>query len=262
MNGRTRILGTLAGSAVDAAPVWLMRQAGRYLPEYRAIRAEHPFLDLVRNPALCTEVALQPLRRFDLDASIVFSDILLIPDAMGAGLQFVQGDGPSFLRPVDTPAGVAELETAGLRERLDFVYTAVAQLRAAAPEPALFGFAGSPWTLLCYLVQGSASADFARAKTFLYRYPDAAISLLDRLTDAIIGHLSLQVEAGADVVQVFDTWGGLLGPSQWAEHTARGLRRIAETHARSMQLLARDTKDFATQEQADMLSALLLATRP
>jgi len=204
-----------------------MRQAGRFLPEYRAVRANHGFLELVRSPALCTEVALQPLRRFDLDATIVFSDILVVPEAMGADLRFVAGDGPSFGEPIRTAAAADALDGAGLTDRLGYVYEAVRSLRAAAPEHALYGFAGSPWTLYCYLVQGEGSDGFPEAKALLLREPAAARRLLDRLTDAVIAHLRAQVEAGADVVQVFDSWGGLLSPAAYREWCAPGLARIA-----------------------------------
>jgi uroporphyrinogen decarboxylase len=226
MNGRERTLAALRGAPVDTLPIWLMRQAGRFLPEYRAVRADHGFLELVHDAKLCTEVALQPLRRFDLDATIVFSDILVVPDAMGAQLRFVQGDGPSFARPVREPEDVDRLDGEGLTERLGFVYEAVAALRVAARDHALYGFAGSPWTLFCYLVQGEGSPEFARAKGFLHRHPVAARRLLDVLADAVTAHLRAQIAAGADVVQVFDTWGGILPASAWTRLCAPGLRRI------------------------------------
>ena len=140
--GRSRVLSVLRGETPDRLPLWLMRQAGRFLPEYRAIRADVAFLDMCRTPALCTEVALQPLRRFDLDATIVFSDILVIPDALGAGLSFEKGDGPKIARPLQSDAAIDALAWDGVCDRLGYVYDAVAQLRAAAPDHALFGFAG------------------------------------------------------------------------------------------------------------------------
>lgn len=229
MTGKQRILGILSGQDVDSLPIWLMRQAGRFLPEYRAVRAEHSFLELVHNPALCTEVALQPLRRFDLDGTIVFSDILVIPDALGAELRFVQGDGPSFGRPVRAPGDVAALNSVGVRDRLGYVYSAVESLRKAAPDHALFGFAGSPWTLFCYLVQGAGSSDFAIAKSFLRQHPLEASALLALLADCVSDHLRAQHEAGADVVQVFDTWGGLLSASEYQRWCAPGLAAIARS---------------------------------
>lgn len=226
--GRTRVLDVLHGRTPDRLPLWLMRQAGRFLPEYRAVRADVPFLELVRSPTLCTEVALQPLRRFDLDATIVFSDILVIPDALGAGLTFERGDGPKITRPLVSEEAVDALEWSGVCDRLGYVYDAVAGLRAAAPDHALFGFAGSPWTLYCYLTQGEGGGEFARARAALWAHPERSARVLSRLTDAVIDHLLRQARAGADVVQVFDTWGGLLPAADYARVAAPGLRRIAE----------------------------------
>lgn len=226
MTGRARVLAAFADVPVDQLPVWLMRQAGRYLPEYREVRKNLQFLELVRSPEACTEVAMQPLRRFPLDATIVFSDILTILDAAGAGLAFKQGDGPSFEHPVRTPEDAARLDWNDLPARLDYTYEAVRSLRAAAPTHALFGFAGAPWTLFCYLVEGSGSSDFAHARTFARRYPDATRELLDHLADAVAGHLIDQLRAGADAVQVFDTWGGLLGETGWRQLSLPSLRRV------------------------------------
>lgn len=219
MNGRARTLAALASEPIDRFPVWLMRQAGRYLPEYREIRSRMSFLELCHDPALCTEVALQPLRRYALDATIVFSDILVVPDAMGAELRFTPGDGPSFDRPARGSADHLH-DPVGL----DYVYEAVRQLRAAAPDHCLFGFAGSPWTLFCYLVQGEADKAFPEAIAALEQ--PWGIALLDRLTDAVATHLERQVEAGADVVQVFDTWGGLLDRPTWDHHVAPRIARV------------------------------------
>lgn len=218
----------LAGRSPDRLPLWLMRQAGRFLPEYRAFRKEHPFLEVVRTPAWCTELALQPLRRFPLDATIVFSDILVVPDALGLGLRFVAGDGPCFERPVRSAADVDALRVDGACDRLGYVYAAVADLRRAAPDHALFGFAGSPWTLFCYAVQGEGSSDFARARALLWQDPATAERLLGLLADVVAEHLLRQLDAGADVVQVFDTWGGLLPADAYARFAVPGLRRIRE----------------------------------
>lgn len=226
--GRARVLEVLAGRSPDRLPLWLMRQAGRFLPEYRAFRKEHAFLEVVRTPAYCTEVALQPLRRFPLDATIVFSDILVVPDSLGLGLRFVAGDGPSFERPVRTAADLDALTVDGACDRLGYVYEAVADLRRAAPDHALFGFAGSPWTLFCYAVQGEGSSDFARPRSMLWRDPATADRLLGLLADLVAEHLARQLDAGADVVQVFDTWGGLLPADAYARFAAPGLRRIRE----------------------------------
>lgn len=225
--GRDRVLAVLRGEAPDRLPLWLMRQAGRFLPEYRAVRADVPFMDLVRAPALCTEVAMQPLRRFDLDATIVFSDILVIPDALGAGLSFEKGDGPKIARPLKSDAAVDALAWDGVCDRLGYVYDAVAALRTAAPDHALFGFAGSPWTLFCYMTQGEGGGEFATARAAAWAAPERSRRVLDQLADAVIEHLIRQSRAGADVVQVFDTWGGLLPAADYAALCAPGLRRIA-----------------------------------
>ena len=227
-SGRVRTLAALRGEPVDGYPIWLMRQAGRFLPEYRAVRATTSFLELVRSPELCTEVAMQPLRRFDLDATIVFSDILVIPEAIGAGLSFAAGDGPRIERPLQSDEAVDAIAWEGACDRLGYVYDAVAALRAAAPSHALFGFAGSPWTLFCYLTQGEGGGEFAVARTALWSHPERSHRVLDRLADTVAEHLARQVRAGADVVQVFDTWGGLLPAEDWARIAAPGLRRIAQ----------------------------------
>ena len=229
MNGRQRTLAALSGSPVDSPPVWLMRQAGRYLPEYRAVRAETSFLGLIRDAAACTEVALQPLRRYDLDATIVFSDILVIPEAIGAGLSFQTGDGPKIGHPLRTPQDAAGLDWSGLRERLSYVYEAVAALRSAAPDHALFGFAGSPWTLFCYLVEGGGSSDFWRPRAMLWQEPEFCGRILDLLADAVADHLAAQADAGADALQIFDTWGGLLPVADYRRSVLPGLHRL---HAR------------------------------
>jgi uroporphyrinogen decarboxylase len=232
LDGRARVLAVLRDdsgfSRPDRLPLWLMRQAGRFLPEYRAVRADVPFLDLVRSPDLCTEVAMQPLRRFDLDATIVFSDILVIPDALGAGLSFEKGDGPKIERPLVSDEAVDALQWDGVCDRLGYVYDAVAALRKAAPGHALFGFAGSPWTLFCYLTQGAGGGEFAVARAALWAHPERSRRVLDHLTDAVIEHLVRQARAGADVVQVFDTWGGLLPAADYEAVAAPGLRRIAK----------------------------------
>ncbi len=227
-SGRSRFLAALTGSPGPGGhPVWLMRQAGRFLPEYRALRKENTFMELVHAPALCTEAALQPLRRFDLDATIVFSDILVVPDALGLGLSFTPGDGPAFARPLRTDADEASLQWDGLGDRLGFVYEAVAQLRAAAPTHALLGFAGAPWTLYCYMVEGQGGG-FPNALASLESEPERAQRVLARLADAVADHLIAQAKAGADAVQVFDTWAGQLDAERYLRFVAPGLRHISE----------------------------------
>jgi uroporphyrinogen decarboxylase len=227
LDGRARVLAVLRGESPDRFPLWLMRQAGRFLPEYRDLRANTSFLELVRSPELCTEVALQPLRRFDLDATIVFSDILVIPDSLGAGLSFQKGDGPKIERPLQSDAAIDALQWDGVCDRLGYVYDAVRSLRAAAPTHALFGFAGSPWTLFCYLTQGEGGGEFAAARTALWTHPERSRRVLHALADAVAEHLVRQARAGADVVQIFDSWGGLLPADDYARFAEPGLRHIA-----------------------------------
>ena len=225
-----RFLRALRREPVDCTPVWLMRQAGRYLPEYRATRAQAgSFMGMATNPDIACEVTLQPLRRFPLDAAILFSDILTIPDAMGLGLHFVAGEGPKFERPVRSAAdidrlGVPDMET-DLRYVMDAVRVIRRELDGAVP---LIGFSGSPWTLACYMVEGGGSDNFGRIKAMAYSDPAALHRLLDVVTDAVIAYLAAQRAAGAQALQVFDTWGGTLAPHLYREFSLRYLQRIAQ----------------------------------
>ncbi|MBB1060058.1 uroporphyrinogen decarboxylase [Marilutibacter spongiae] len=224
-----RFLRALRREPVDRTPVWLMRQAGRYLPEYRATRAEAgSFLALAKNPELACEVTLQPLRRYPLDAAILFSDILTVPDAMGLGLYFAEGEGPKFTHPVRTPADIARLAVPDMDGELRYVMDAVRTIRAALDGSVpLIGFSGSPWTLACYMVEGGGSKDFARVKSLALNHPEAMHKLLSVTTDAVIAYLSAQRAAGAQALQVFDTWGGVLSPRMYREFSLRYLQRIA-----------------------------------
>jgi uroporphyrinogen decarboxylase len=201
----------LRGERLERAPVWLMRQAGRYLPEYRTLRAQaRSFLDLCYTPALAHEITLQPVRRFALDAAILFSDILVVADALGCQVSFVEGAGPR-LDPVRSAADLARLRVGSVRDRLSPVYETVARVRADLPAPtALIGFAGAPWTVAAYMVEGEGSKEFVAARRFARREPAAFGQLIELLTAATIDHLRGQVEAGADVVQLFDSWAGIL----------------------------------------------------
>ena len=201
---RARMVATLNGEAVDRPPLWLMRQAGRYLPEYRAVRKEHTFLEMVHTPELAMEVTLQPLRRFGIDAAILFSDILTIPEAMGLNVQFPEG-GPTVGPVVRTLDDVARLTT-HTAERLSYVGEAVKLCRAELPHNALLGFSGAPWTLACYMVEGKGTRQFDQIKRMLWQAPDVMRALLDKLADAVIDYLCMQLDAGADAVQLFDTW--------------------------------------------------------
>jgi uroporphyrinogen decarboxylase len=211
------LLRALRREATDHVPIWLMRQAGRYLPEYNATRARAgSFLALCADPGLATEVTLQPLTRYPLDAAILFSDILTIPDAMGLGLAFVEGEGPRFERPLADETAIRRLEAPDLA-RLHYVFDAVAAIkRALAGSVPLLGFAGSPFTLACYMIEGAASTDFGRTRRLLYARPDLLQRVLSINTDAIASYLVEQVRHGADAVMIFDTWGGLLSTDAYA----------------------------------------------
>lgn len=211
-----RILRALMRQPVDRTPVWMMRQAGRYLPEYRAAREKAgDFLSLCKNTELACEVTLQPLERYPLDAAILFSDILTIPDAMGLGLYFETGEGPKFRKTVRSEADVAALPTLKAESDLDYVMNAVSTIRRELNgRVPLIGFSGSPWTLATYMVEGSSSKDFREAKRLMYSEPAVMHRLLDHLAIAVTDYLNAQIRAGAQVVQIFDTWGGVL--SSWA----------------------------------------------
>ncbi|MNM53870.1 Uroporphyrinogen decarboxylase [compost metagenome] len=224
-----RFLRALRREPVDCTPVWLMRQAGRYLPEYRATRARAgSFLGMAKNPEVACEVTLQPLERFDLDAAILFSDILTVPDAMGLGLYFVDGEGPKFKHPIRDVAAVDKLAVPDMETELGYVMDAVRLIRRELDgKVPLIGFSGSPWTLACYMIEGGGSKDFARIKAMALNEPKALHKLLDVVTDAVIAYLSAQRAAGAQALQVFDTWGGVLGPAMYREFSLRYLNRIA-----------------------------------
>ncbi|MFP7722087.1 uroporphyrinogen decarboxylase [Lysobacter sp. A3-1-A15] len=224
-----RFLRALRREPVDRTPVWLMRQAGRYLPEYRATRKQAgSFMGLATNPELACEVTLQPLRRYPLDAAILFSDILTVPDAMGLGLYFVEGEGPKFKNPVRSAEDIARLAVPDMDRELRYVMDAVRTIRRElAGAVPLIGFSGSPWTLACYMVEGSGSKDFARVKSLALNDPAAMHRLLEVTTDAVIAYLDAQRQAGAQAMQVFDTWGGVLSPSMYREFSLRYMQRIA-----------------------------------
>lgn len=226
---RQRVLAALDGSDLDRPPLWLMRQAGRYLPGYRAVRAQHSFWAVCKTPELSTEVALEPLALFPLDAAIVFSDILTVPDALGLDVTFGAGEGPRIGKRLRTASDLAAWRTEGVSQRLEFVGAAVRHLRAAiGPDRGLFGFAGAPWTLYCYIVEGQGSDDFRAARTLMHTQPKLVTSALAALADVTAELLESQCEAGADVVQLFDTWGGLLAMDEYARFALPALRRITD----------------------------------
>ncbi|GLQ95836.1 uroporphyrinogen decarboxylase [Dyella mobilis] len=239
-----RLLRALRREPVDTTPVWIMRQAGRYLPEYRATRAKAgSFMALAQNPELACEVTLQPLRRFDLDAAILFSDILTIPDAMGLGLSFAQGEGPQFAHPVRTRADVDKLGVPDMETELRYVMDAVRVIRRELDGSVpLIGFSGSPWTLACYMVEGQGSRDFATLKAMCWNEPTTAHALLGTLARSVAAYLCAQAAAGAQALMVFDTWGGMLGPAAFREFSLRYLEQVvdalkADEHARHLPII-------------------------
>ncbi len=225
-----RLIRALLRQPVDTTPVWVMRQAGRYLPEYRETRKQAgSFLDLCKNTELACEVTLQPLRRFELDAAILFSDILTIPDAMGLGLYFAEGEGPRFTNPVRTESDINKLFVPDIGDTLGYVTDAVSLIRKELDgKVPLIGFSGSPWTLSTYMVEGGSSKDFHRVKGLLYDNPKAMHQLLDVLARSVIDYLNAQIEAGAQAVMVFDTWGGALTPATYREFSLRYMQQIVE----------------------------------
>ncbi len=225
-----RFLRALLRESVDVTPVWMMRQAGRYLPEYRRTREQAgSFMDLCRTPDLACEVTLQPLRRFALDAAILFSDILTIPDAMGLGLGFTAGEGPRFERPVRTARDIERLGVPDPETDLGYVMDAVRLIRRElGGQVPLIGFSGSPWTLATYMVEGGGSKEFAHAKGMLFDAPELMHRLLDCLAEAVRAYLDAQIAAGAQAVMIFDTWGGVLTPRDYREFSLRYMSRIVE----------------------------------
>lgn len=223
------LLRALQGHVLDHPPLWLMRQAGRYLPEYRQVRERAgAFLDLCLNPELAAEVTLQPVQRFHMDAAILFADILLIPYGLGQGLRFVEGEGPR-LTPITNWEGIATLSTEQCRVKLAPVFETVRRVRAQMPEACtLIGFAGAPWTVATYMIEGGGSRDFSQIKNFSYRFPDAFALLLDRLITATADYLIAQAEAGAEVLMIFDSWAGVLSETDFARYVITPTQRIIE----------------------------------
>ena len=230
------LLRAMRRETTPRTPVWIMRQAGRYLPEYRALRAEAgSFMALATNPELATEVTLQPLRRFPLDAAILFSDILTIPDAMGLGLYFVTGEGPKFERPVRTAAEIDALPQPDPETELRYVMDAVRSIRTALDGAVpLIGFSGSPWTLATYMIEGGSDRTFRRSLALTREDPEAAHRLLSHLADAVTAYLNAQIRAGAQAVQVFDSWGSALEGDDYLRFSLDYLARIVDGLERSV----------------------------
>ncbi len=225
-----RFLKALLREEVDVTPVWMMRQAGRYLPEYREVRAKAGnFMNLCQNPELACEVTLQPLRRYALDAAILFSDILTIPDAMGLGLYFAEGEGPRFQKPVVTAADVDALPVVKAESDLSYVMDAVRLIRRELNgQVPLIGFSGSPWTIATYMVEGGASKDFSLIKRMMMNDPVLMHELLEKITLSVIDYLNAQIRAGAQAVQIFDTWGGILSPHAYQVFSLQYMHRIVQ----------------------------------
>lgn len=223
-----RYLKALLRQPVDMTPVWMMRQAGRYLPEYKATRAQAgDFMSLCRNAELACEVTLQPLRRYHLDAAILFSDILTVPDAMGLQLSFGVGEGPKFARPIDSKSAVENLPVFDPEQELQYVMNAVRTIRRELKgEVPLIGFSGSPWTLATYMVEGGSSKTFTKIKKMLYADPHLLHLLLDKLADAVILYLNAQIKAGAQAVMLFDTWGGVLAHRDYLDFSLQYMHKI------------------------------------
>ena len=209
-------LRALNREALEIPPIWYMRQAGRYMPEYRAVRSKFKnFLEMCKNPEVCCELALQPINAFKLDASILFSDILTIPDAFGLGVEFLEGEGPVFNNPIKTSKDITDLPEFD-PEDLSYVYNAVSNIRNALPSNIpLIGFCGSPWTLAAYSIEGRSSKDFNYTKNFINQNKDSAHLFLEKLTHACFLYLKKQINAGADVIQIFDSWANLLNEDEY-----------------------------------------------
>ncbi|MCB1957602.1 MAG: uroporphyrinogen decarboxylase [Rhodocyclaceae bacterium] len=222
-------LRALMRQPTDYTPLWLMRQAGRYLPEYCATRKRAgSFLDLCKSPTMACEVTLQPLERYDLDAAILFSDILTVPDAMGLGLYFAEGEGPKFERPLKDAADIARLAVPDPHGELQYVMDAVSEIRRALDgRVPLIGFSGSPWTLSCYMVEGGSSSDYRKVKSLMYSQPEQMHRILEVTANAVVAYLNAQIEAGAQAVMVFDSWGGVLSHNAYREFSLRYLQQIA-----------------------------------
>lgn len=230
MLANDRLIRAIYREKLDRTPVWIMRQAGRYLPEYRALRAKAgDFLSLCKTPELACQITLQPIERFPLDAAIIFSDILTIPDAYGLGLHFVEGEGPCFENPIRSRESIESLPSLDPEQDLSYVMEAIrATKRALQNKIPLIGFSGSPWTLACYMIEGKASKTFNEVKRFLYRDPLLLHQLLTHLEHSVIDYLNAQIEAGADVLMIFDTWGGLLAPEDYLEFSLKYMQNIVQ----------------------------------
>ena len=227
MNSRERFLAAVDCQPTDRPPIWFMRQAGRYLPEYRALRQQHTFPTLITTPELATEVTLQPLRRFELDAAILFSDILVIPEALGQPYHFREKEGIAMAFTLDTPEAIQRLDPTAIEEKLAYVPAALRLLRRElGDDKALIGFCGAPWTLAAYMLEGCSNPHFGKAKTFALTQPQAFESLLETLTQALSTYLRLQFEAGVDAVQIFDSWAAAVPGPLYTDWSLKWIQRL------------------------------------
>jgi uroporphyrinogen decarboxylase len=221
------ILRTLRGEATERTPVWMMRQAGRYLPQYMVLREKYGFFERCQTPALACEITIQPVDIVGVDAAILFSDILVVPQAMGLEVQLIESKGPVLPSPIRTSNDLSRVRVPDTDETLGYVFDAIKLIKQELNERVpLIGFAGAPWTLLCYMVQGKGSKTFDEAKAFCYTQPQLAHQLLQMITDTTIAYLRGQVKAGADIIQIFDSWGGLLSPKDFEQLSLRYIRQI------------------------------------
>ncbi len=251
------LLRALRGEPVPRPPVWMMRQAGRYLPQFRALRERYDFFTRVETPELAAEITLQPIDLMGVDAAIIFSDILVIPQALGITVTMDEGKGPRLSPVIRTPDDLAHLAMPDVADRLSYVYQALRLTQSGlAGRVPLIGFAGAPWTLLAYMVEGQGSKDYARAKAFLYQYPEAAHRLLTTITDLTVAYLNHQLRAGADLVQVFDSWAGLLSPADFATYSLPYLARLVAEVEGPVILFARGAWHSLAELAATGASAL------
>jgi uroporphyrinogen decarboxylase len=261
MTSRERFLNACNCLPVDRPPVWIMRQAGRYLPEYRALRKEHSFLNLVRTPELAAEITLQPLRRFNFDAAILFSDILVIPEALGMPYSFRDGGGIAMEYAVQNRDDLARLDSSEVTTRLAYVFDAIRLVRGRLGDTrALLGFAGSPWTLATYMIEGGSSREFVAAKHLFHTDRGLFNELMELLTDAVCRYLDAQVIAGVDAIQIFDSWGGALPGWDYEEASLSWIRRIVETVAGRVPVIlyARNTYASAQAQAGSGIDVLSL----
>jgi len=229
MNSRQRFINACLSKPVDRPPVWVMRQAGRHLPEYRKLKEDYSFHELVQDPEMACEVTMQPLRRYDMDAAIVFTDILVIPEAMGQPYGFPEGGGIEMDFAIESADDVDALTTAGIAERLDYVGETLELLREElGDERALIGFGGSPWTLATYMIEGGSSKNKRRAREWFYTERETFDALMTKITDALADYLQMQIDAGVDAIQLFDSWGGVLAPDAFEDASVKWMRRLID----------------------------------